>query len=165
MVDADIDPALVPRHIVDAIRDGLAQLWIDEVVGANLLWLTLRAPFSAAILEIADQLLLLRIHRDHRLASSLELFRAGVDELELRIAIGMRFALQSLLVALQAVTHFLEQSTDFLRADRVPRSRQLLGQFARALGRPAQRRLGVPARHRLHQALQRLFQLGILMLE
>jgi hypothetical protein len=43
----------------------------------------------AGILEIPDQLLLLRVHRHHRLARLLERTHLSVDMLELGIPIGV----------------------------------------------------------------------------
>jgi hypothetical protein len=45
--------------------------------------------FTAAVLEVSDKLLFLRVDRDHRLPSGLECFHFGVDMLELSVAIGV----------------------------------------------------------------------------
>src|SRR4051794_19582244 len=58
-VDAHAAPARVRRQVVDAIRAHAAQRGDDEVVYPHLLRLALGPPFPAAVLEVADQLLLL----------------------------------------------------------------------------------------------------------
>jgi hypothetical protein len=55
---------------------------------------------SAAVLEVADQLLLLGVDRDDGLACGLGRNHLRVDVLELRIAIGMARALKGLAVDL-----------------------------------------------------------------
>ena len=54
----------------------------------------------AAVLEVADQLLLLGVDRDDGLGRRLGRNHLGVDVLELRIAIGMARALKCLAVDL-----------------------------------------------------------------
>ena len=53
------------------------------------LGLSLRAQFATAILEVANEFLLLGIDRDDRLARSLERFDFGIDVLELSVTVGM----------------------------------------------------------------------------
>ena len=74
-VDADTDPAVVGGDVVDPIGRGLAEFGDDEVMHPHRLGLALGAQFAAAILEVADQLLLLGVDRDRRLAGSLEALR------------------------------------------------------------------------------------------
>src|SRR6266852_4822940 len=102
VIDADADPALVGGDIVDAIGNRLAVERDHEVVHAHGFGLTLGTQFTAGVLEVADQLLLLGIDRDSRLAGALKAPDAGVDVLELRIAIGMVAALAGLGVGLQS---------------------------------------------------------------
>ena len=97
MVNTDTDPALVLGDIVDTVRDRLAELLVHEVIYTNLLGLALRSPFPTAVFEVADQLLFLGVHRDHRLAALLEQSHRGVDVLELGVAI--RWSLGSLAIA------------------------------------------------------------------
>jgi hypothetical protein len=68
VVDADAHPAGIVGDVIDAVWRRPAKLRNDEVVHPHRLGLTPRAVFAAAILEIADQLLLLGIDRDRRLA-------------------------------------------------------------------------------------------------
>ena len=61
VVDPDADPALVVGEVVDAVGDRLAQFLVFEVVGADLDRVALGAPLAPAVLEVADQLLLLGV--------------------------------------------------------------------------------------------------------
>src|SRR5271166_6112412 len=65
---------------------------------------TARLPLLARILVIADQFLLLGVHRDHRLAPPLQRADLAVDVLELGVAVRVVLTLQRLAVGLEAVT-------------------------------------------------------------
>ena len=54
--DSDADPAGVGGHVVDAVRDGLAQIGIGEVVHVDPFGLAGRLVLRAAVLEVPDQL-------------------------------------------------------------------------------------------------------------
>src|SRR6266511_314414 len=58
VVAPDVDPAGVRGHVVDAVRDRLAGLPVEEVVRVDLDRFTLRAPLPAVVLVRADQFLL-----------------------------------------------------------------------------------------------------------
>ena len=62
VINADAHPALVLRHIINPIRDGLAELFVQKVVNLYLIRFALGAPLPPAILEIFDDLLLFRVH-------------------------------------------------------------------------------------------------------
>ena len=111
-------------------------------------------PFASAVLELADEFLFLGVHRDDRLAATLKLPHAGVDVLELGVAVGVLAAFFGLAVGLQAVAQALEQPSDRAGTHAMARARQLPGQARRALARPAQSRLRVPARGRIDQRFQ-----------
>jgi len=72
-------------------------------------------------------------------------------------------ALPGLAICLQAVAGGLQQYTDGLVADRMPRPRQLAGEDADALARPSRGRLRVPARRRLDELLQRPHQARVML--
>jgi hypothetical protein len=74
--------------------------------------------------------------------------------LELRVAVGMPAALACLARTLKTVVHRVQKVADLLWTDRVTARTQLGGEFAKALARPAQRRLGVAACDRLDERLQ-----------
>lgn len=100
-------PALVARDIVNAIGDRLTELPVDEVVRTHRLWFAFRLPLFAFVVKVADQLLLLGIHRNHGLAPGLKLTRLAVDMSELRIAIRVRLAFASLVQPLQAIAELV----------------------------------------------------------
>jgi hypothetical protein len=89
VVASDVDPGFVAGHIVDAIGNGLADGVAGEVVDQRLFGPVPRLPFASTIPEVAYQLLLLRIDGDHRLIALLEFFRRRIDQLELRVPVGM----------------------------------------------------------------------------
>src|SRR5260370_13618904 len=68
VVDADAHPASIAGDVVDAVGRCPAKLRDDEVVHAHRLRLPHRTVFTTTILEIADQLLLLAVDADPRLA-------------------------------------------------------------------------------------------------
>src|SRR5271163_1215497 len=49
VVDADADPSLVARGVVDAVRNDFAQLLVDEVVHAHGLRLALALPLASGV--------------------------------------------------------------------------------------------------------------------
>ena len=68
----------------------MPELLVLEVVRADLdSGSPLRRALAADVLEVADQLLLLGVDRDHRLACRERRLRRSVDVAELRVAVGM----------------------------------------------------------------------------
>ena len=114
MVDAEIDPAGVGGDVVDAVGRHLAEFGDHEVVHPHRLGLALGTQLTAAILEVADQLLLLGVDRDGRLAGSLERLDLRVDVLELCVAVGMGGTFACLAVGLQAEAQTPQQPADQL---------------------------------------------------
>src|SRR3954447_10822294 len=155
---AEIDPSGVGGDVVDAIGHRLAELGDGEVVHPDRLRMAFRAKLAAAVLAVANQLLLLRVDRDHRLAGGLERLHRRIDGLELRVAVGMLGALTGLAVALQAEPELGQQPANQLLpgAEALPSQRR--GEMPLALAHPAQRGLGVTADRGLHQTLQRCQQ-------
>src|SRR6185312_10421671 len=137
VVDADAHPPLVVEQVVHAIGDHLAQTLVLEVMHADFLWAALGPPLPAAVLEIPDQFLLFRVHRDGRAAVA----KAGTDQLvdvaELGVTVRVRASLAGLAVGLEAVTGFVQQPRHRSPAHRMAHPRQLVCQTARALARPA----------------------------
>jgi len=103
-------PRFVACHIVDPVRDGLADRVPGKVVHAHRLRRPGRLPFLARILEIADQFLLLRIDRDDRLLAPQQRRRRRVDVLELRVATRMRGPLAPFADRLETVAQLVEQT-------------------------------------------------------
>jgi hypothetical protein len=80
-----------------------------KVVNANGLGFALDLPLPPNILEIAHQLLLLGVHRNHRFPLLEIPLRLAVDEFKLLIPIRMLAPLQPLLIRLQTVIQVMEQ--------------------------------------------------------
>ena len=87
---------------------------------------------------LADQLLLLRIHRDDRLPGGDVASAGRVDVAELGVAIGMLLAFESLGGGLQAVAQMMEHLPDDVIARGQPPLLQGLGQLAGTLAGPSQ---------------------------
>src|SRR6202166_355731 len=84
----------------------LAQFLVLEIVGVDLDRPTLRAIVAAAVLGLAEQFLLLRVDRYHRLILRLKRPDFGVDIFELGVAIGMFAAFLGLAVGMAAILQF-----------------------------------------------------------
>src|SRR3972149_2225336 len=119
------------------------------------------SPLPARVLVIPNQLLLLRVHGDHRSARGPRPADVTVDVLELRVAVWLIRSFLGLPVPLQAVGHLSQELRDLLMADRMVLAREFRRPRPRALAGPAQRGLRVAPRQRLHQGLQRPRQLGV----
>jgi hypothetical protein len=109
VIDPDIDPTHVVQAIVDAIRGRLTEFRDHQVVDPYRFGITLGAQFASAILEVANQFLLLGIHRNDRLPVALVGLDLGIDVHELGVPVWMRRAFAGLAVGLQAVTQVLQQ--------------------------------------------------------
>ena len=96
----------------------------DEVVHAHPVGLASAAPRAAAVLEIADQLLPLRVDRDRRLSAPLGPLDGLGKIAKLRVPIRMLTAFAGLDVALQGVPQLVQQVGDDGVADRVASGRQ-----------------------------------------
>ena len=82
-------------------------------------------------------------------------FRPGVEVAELAVPVRVLAALQGLHTRLQAEPGIFEQPAHRHRRYRVPGPAQLARQGAQRLGRPQQRRPGIPAGVGVHQCPQR----------
>ncbi|RPK84534.1 hypothetical protein EES46_24045 [Streptomyces sp. ADI98-10] len=154
VVGADIDPAGVRRQVVDAVRDGLAQQRIGEVVDADRHRIACGPPGTASVVEVADQLSLLGVHADHRLAGIPVITCLLVEIPELGIPVGMLAALERLGIGLQPEPLLPQQTGDSVRTDPVALTGQLGRQRAGRLLRPPQRRHRITTFVRLDQAQQ-----------
>ena len=83
VINPNADPALVAVEVVDPVGNHLALRGNQEVVHTDRFGIALRPPFSARILEVAHQLLLLRVHRDRGLVLLLEAADPIVDVVDL----------------------------------------------------------------------------------
>ena len=125
----------------------------------------LRLPFPPAVLEVPDQLLLLRVDRNHRLAGAQMLVGSPVDVLELRVAVRMCGAFLSFARRLQPVAQAVQQPAHSGRTHPPPLLGQRRRQLRATLARPAQRRGRVSARERVHQRFERGLDAGLILLD
>ncbi len=128
---------------------------------AHFLRLALGLPLLSAILEVADQLLLLGIHRDHRVAGGQARLGRRIEVSKLGVTVEMLRPCARLAVGLQTIPPLVQQLRYLLIADAMPLPPQLGGQPAHTLARPAQRRLRIAPRARLDQPLQVRPQRGV----
>src|SRR5437764_554218 len=117
----------------------------------NLLGLALGLPLTPPIFKWAYQFFLFCIHRDDRLAPLLPLLHRQIDELELCVAVRVRFSFLGLAVALQTVARDVQQSSHGSRTDPMSHATQFLRQMGGALTGPAQGGFRVTSRQRLYQ--------------
>lgn len=137
MIDPDPDPTPIAGHVVDPIRDRLSQGLVFEVVTACFLGAPFGLILTPSVLEIPDQFLLFRIHRDHRLVSREELVDAIVDVLKLLIAIRVGRTLPRLAIGLEAVFAILEYRRHCPGTDEMALEFSRVGQVSRALAGPS----------------------------
>ncbi len=165
VIDPDAHPAFVPVQVVDAVRNGLAAGRgggrDHEVMDPHALRRFRRTPRAARILEIPDQFLLLRVDRNRGLVLSLGRSYASRDIPKLRISVDVLAAFPRLHVALQAVAQAMQQFGDHGVADVMAQPLKRHRQGACAQARPAQRRVRIAGRRRLHQRVQVPQQRGI----
>ena len=87
---------ITPPSLEILNRLGLAELFIDEVIHADLRRMPRGVPLTASILEVAEEFLLLGIDRNDRLAAALKVLHPGVEMLELRVAVWVMAPLAGL---------------------------------------------------------------------
>jgi hypothetical protein len=130
-------------------------------VNAHGLRIAFGAQLAPAILDIANQLFLLRINGNGGLPAIVELFDLRVDKLKLRIAVGMGRTLACLPVGMQAEAKPSQQPADqFLTCGKAALG-QRLHEVALAPADPQQGGLRVSTDRRLHQLLQRCQKPGL----
>jgi hypothetical protein len=154
VIDADADATGVRADVVDSVGNGFAELLVDEVVHVDLVWTALRTIVAAAVLVGADQFLLLRVDRDHRLTGGLKGFDLCVDMFELSVPVDMMAALQALAVDLAAVAETFEQLRNPARRNAMPYIAQRQREFGVALGHPHERSHRIAQRRRFEQTLE-----------
>jgi hypothetical protein len=122
------------------------------------LGLTLGTQFTTAVLEIANQFLLLGIDRYRRFTGRKRGFHRRIDVSELLIAVRVIAALAGLAVALAAVLQVSQQVRHNTLARREPLRSQRLHQVTQAAADPTQRRSRIPTDGVLDQSLQGRWQ-------
>ena len=161
VVDADVDIPLVELEVVDAVGDRLAELLVLEVVDAHELWLALQMPLAPAVLEVADQLLLLAIDRNHGPAGNDRRLRGLVDVLKLGVAVGMGGPLLGLDVGLQRVAQQPHQHRHRREVRLVARLAQRTSDLTHTLGSPPQKRLRITPAVLVNQPLDGIQNLRV----
>src|SRR5712692_4153541 len=128
-----LTPSRVAGKIVDPVRNRLAALRNEEVMHSDGRGPAFRPPLSSGVLEVADQLFLLRIDRDDWLGGGLAPTDLLVDVAELGVPVRMLRPLPGLAVGLQAVPRGRQQFAHQLAADRMAHGLQRGGQLPYAL--------------------------------
>ena len=134
---------------------------VDEVVHVDPFRCALGLVLDAAVVEGADELFLLGVHADHRLAGGHESLRQLVQVAELAVTVGMGRPFFDLGRRLQRVAETLEDPPDGVVGDRKALAHQVLGQVGGGLRRPAQQRHRVAPGLGVHQLVQCLGQAGL----
>src|SRR6202034_398684 len=154
VIHSHAHPAIVPAEVINPVRGRASQFGIDKIMDSNLLRLPLRTHLTPAILEVADHLLLLGVHRNHGVVAAQTPLYLPVQMLKLSVAVGVVGALLRLPVGLQTVAQFMQQIGHNLMADLMLHSFQFRGQLTHALAGPTERRLRIPARGGFQERLQ-----------
>ncbi len=139
MIGADADPAGVRRHVIDSVRNRFLGL-AGEVVRLDSHGLPCGTPFVPGVLVVADQLLLLAVHADHRVTGVPVVSCLLIEVAELGVPVGALSTLDGLGVGLQTEAFLPQQAGDRVGADPVALPRQLRCQLPSRLRRPPQRR-------------------------
>ena len=140
MVGAHVHPARVRRHVIEPVGNGLACAVAREIMRADSRRLTPGPPLPARVLELPDQLLLLGVHADHRVAAVLVGPGLLADVAGLGVPVRVLVPLDGLGVALQAEPLRAQQVAHGIGADLMALAGQLIREIASRLGRPPQRR-------------------------
>src|SRR5208337_321616 len=162
VVDSEADIAEVGADVVDPVRDDLAQLLVLEIVSVDLDRFALRPIVATAVLEFAQQFLLLRVDRYHGFAGRLKRLDLRVDIFELGVAIRMFAGFLGLAVGMATIFQFLQQLGNGRGTHFVTHGAKRRRQLVVALGDPSQRPHRVAHRRRLEQSLQVLQQRRVL---
>ena len=118
-------------------------------------------PLLAAIVVIANQFFLFRVHRNDRDTLPQASFDRQVDVAKLRIAIWVIHSLLGFAITLEAVTQLMKNLGNLHVAGRVLLLIEFFGDGPRTFANPAQRRLWVAARLLINQPFERLDQTRI----
>jgi hypothetical protein len=152
--DPDADEANVGGHIVHAIRYDLAELLVLEIVHVHAPRIAFRTIIGSAILEVADQLLFLRIDGDDGLLLGLSCNDFRVDIFELGISVGMFRAFICLAIGLAREPELHQLLAYRIGTDRMPHLRQDCCQLLHAFRHPDQGPHGITQCRGLHKPLE-----------
>src|SRR5215469_5474831 len=101
MVNPHVDEAAILQQIIDPIGDRFAISDGEVIIDVDRRLLPAGLPFSSAVLEIPDEFFLLTIDGNDRLPLGFKSFARAIDVLKLGIPVGMRGALNPLLVGFE----------------------------------------------------------------
>ncbi len=155
MVSPNVDPALVGSDVIDPVRGYLPLLGVGKIMIVDLFRCLLGPPLDACVLHATDSFLLLRVHGDSGLASTLEFLHLLADVLELLIAVGVLGAFPDLSIRLQAVRLILKKLRHSACRHAMTLACQFLSELLRALRCPSQRRFRIASCRGIHELVER----------
>ena len=103
VADSDRNTGFIVPDVIDAVRDGLSQLFVRKIMCLHRDGTALQAVRFARILQGTERFLLFGVHRDRRFSASLPGLHATGNVFKLGIAIRMLFSFNRLAVRLQRV--------------------------------------------------------------
>jgi hypothetical protein len=115
VVGSYIDKADIASHIVDAIGIGAGNFRGGKVVPLDLDRLFCRKPLPPGIVVVADEFLLLCVHRNHGNPLDQRCLHLFADVPKLRIAVGMISAFLGFAIALEAVVQIVKNLAQLSR--------------------------------------------------
>src|SRR5262249_33877581 len=112
MVDPHADPTLILRDIIHAVGDRFPQGLVEEVVHDDFRRLSLRLPFSPAVLEVPDHVLFVSVTLHVRRAGMRKPVSRSIVLIAMRIPVGFTRALLAFPIILQAVPRRSQQPSN-----------------------------------------------------
>jgi len=106
MVNTNVHPTDVLLHILNPLRQILAEFLVRKVLRFHQHRLFLWTPNTAVLLIIPDQFLLFRIDGKYRTLLLQKLRRLLIDELKLLIAVGIRPTTKRLSMGSELIPRF-----------------------------------------------------------
>src|SRR5271169_4239147 len=160
--DSDADPTFVLGDVINAIRRRPTDLRIDKIIDVDMFRRAFRAQLTAAVLIVANRLLLFGVDGKNRSPRRDEFLFLGFDIKKLCIAIRMFSALVGLAIGLQTIPERLQCPADHKGRKRVANSSESFSPMLQAARYPQQRTHRIAARRRIHDILQIVDEGGVL---
>ena len=145
LVIPTLDEAGIGGHIVHPIGHDLAELLILEVVDVHAQWGAFRTIIGSAILEVADQLLLLCVEGDDGLLLTRRRNDFRVDIFELGVAVGMLGAFIRLAIGLGENPSFTNSVRTVSALTGCPISVRVVASFSMLFDTQIKSRTGSPS--------------------
>src|SRR5215467_2552352 len=159
MRNANHDKAFVGSQVINPIRDSNAVSLTRVVIFQY--WNRSPTPRATSILEVADQLSLLRIHADHSLTSFQEAAAHSHHISHLAITLRVLFPCQTFAIDTGRVAQFPQQSPDRDEPDFETFASQSLLKGAQRFAGPSETSNGVTSTGILQQFFQRFQNLRL----